>query len=91
MLFTSIIIGFLNIVEWLVSLFPSVPSFIDFNSPIFNQFTDILFDNLGLLDVFAPINLISVCIAGMISLVIVKYAIDIIMWILKKIPLASME
>lgn len=89
MMFNTIINGFFNIVEWILSLLPDIPAFIGSNT--FIDFTDIVFTNLGLIDIIVPIGLLTTCIFGMVGIALTKLVIDIILWIIKKIPLASIE
>lgn len=91
MVFTLIIKGFFVIVDWIIGLLPTLPAIINFSDNIFTTFNDLIFNNLGLLDLFVPLSVVRVLIAGMVGYMVAKIIFDIVMFIIRKIPLASME
>ena len=89
MIFDTVIDGFFVIVDFLINLIPQQSSYIDLSN--ISSFNDAIFDNLGLLDIIAPLQLIATLFGCIIALLIIKFTFSVVMFILKKIPFASMS
>ena len=90
MIFTLIIKGFFLLVDWIVSLFPYVSPHAIFTDNAWITFNDLIFDNLGLIDLIIPLSLLKALFIGMFGFMVGKLTIDAVMFIIRKIPLVSM-
>ena len=91
MLFDFIIQGFFNIFDYFINLFPAVNSGISWDSTAFATFTDVIFDNIGLIDIFIPLNMFFTMFGAIITIFLVKWTFDLVMFILRKVPVASLD
>lgn len=76
--FCNIVFGLLN---FLIGLFPSFPSFESLNvslAPVFYV--------ARLVNVFLPLGVVSSCLLIVLFVYNVKFVWSILMWIIKKIP-----
>lgn len=90
-----IVEGLLNIVTtilyFVLDLLPSVP---DLPVAITNAITtvlDLIFDNVGLLGVFVPLNIIKVIIPLWIVVDNFDKIYSIVFWVIKKIPMLNIN
>lgn len=67
---------------------PNVPSSI-VNG--INGFLDIIFDNVGLLGIFVPIDTIKVVVPIAIVITNFDHIYKLVLWIIKKIPMLGMS
>lgn len=91
MIWNGIINGFFDIITGIVNLLPTRQPIIDFTSEVFTSFNDILFDNLGLIDLFVPIGQVAIAMGAMALMMAIKLQYSIGLWLLRKIPFASIS
>ena len=70
-------------IEAVLKLLPPLPVFPETLNYSINRFLDLVFDNLSLLDIFLPINLIKVCALTMVGLLTFCYLYSAIKHIFK--------
>lgn len=81
---------FINIVGGLVNLIftilPNLPDLPQSAYTSINSFLDLVFNYVGLLDVFVPLQHIKILVPLIIVVVNFEHIYNLVMWVLKKIP-----
>ena len=91
MLFDFIIQGFFNIIFYFIDLLPAINSGINWDSTVFSTFIDVIFDNIGLIDIFIPLNMFFTMFGAVITILLAKWTFDLVMFVLRKVPVASLD
>ena len=91
MIFNIFINGFFVLVNKLLDVLPSVNSGIDWGNNPLATFNDVMFDNLGLIDIIAPMSLVFSMFKILIILMLGKWVFDMVMFVIKKIPIANIK
>lgn len=77
----SVINVCINVLEWLISLFPTITFFQDFSSAI-NSLSKVLYESSAII----PFSDLFICIGLISSFYIVLFGIKCINWIIHRIP-----
>lgn len=78
-------------VEGFLTYIPALPTIPDsIRTGVFN-FIDLIFDNVGLLGVFVPINTLKTIIQLVLVIEVVEIAYFVVIWVLKKIPFINIS
>lgn len=90
-----IVSSILDLLKFLITtifgILPNIPAMpTDLTNGI-NTFLDIIFDNVGLLGLFVPINVMKIAIPIAIVIINFDHIYKLTLWILKKIPMLGMN
>jgi hypothetical protein len=55
------------------------------------DYVDIIFYNMGLIDLIIPINILKFMLGAMVHLLLIKFTYSIVMWVIHKIPFANIR
>lgn len=90
-----IIEGILNIVTGLLyfvlDLLPNIPNLPQELTGAITTVLDLIFDNVGLLDLFLPLNIVKIIIPLWLVVDNFDKIYSIAFWIIKKIPMLGIE
>lgn len=68
------------------SLLPDLPNLPDAVISGVNAFLDIIFDNVGILGLFIPINTVKIVVPLVIAIANFDRIYKLVMWIIRKVP-----
>lgn len=91
MIIETIVTSLVDLICTVFSVVPSIPNIPNEVALFIGRFLDLIFGNLGLLNFFLPIDTIKVAVPLAIIIINFDHIIDFVMWILKKIPMLSVE
>lgn len=86
MVFKLILEPFFGFVQTILLLIPELPGMPTDLLNGCNNFLDLIFSNIGLLNIFIPINLIKVVIPLVLVIVNFDHIYKFLMWCVRKIP-----
>lgn len=87
-LLLATITGLINVIFGILPDIPPIPVEL---SNVVNNFFDLLFDNAGLVSFFVPINVVKVALPIAIVIIEFEHIYSLILWVIKKIPMLSLE
>lgn len=91
MIIESLVNLFLKIITFLLDKLPTIPQIPVEVSNAINGFVDFVFDNVGLLGVFVPLNLMKIIIPAWLIVEAVVMIYSVTMWVIKKIPFVDIH
>lgn len=90
-----IVSSILDLLKFLITtifgILPNIPSMPETLTNGINTFLDIIFDNVGLLGLFVPIDVMKIAIPIAIIIINFDHIYKLTLWILKKIPMLGMN
>ncbi len=86
MIFLILIQGLVNLQIFVFSLLPDLPNLPDSVISGVNSFLDIIFDNVGILGLFIPINTVKIVVPLVIAIANFDRIYKLVMWVIRKIP-----
>lgn len=86
--FISTVGGLVNLIFGILPNLPDLPS--QAYSSI-NSFLDLIFNTMGLIDVVIPLQHIKILVPLIIIVVNFEHIYNLIMWVLKKIPILDIS
>ena len=91
MIIESLVNLFLKIITFLLDKLPTIPQIpTDVSNTIYG-FVDFVFENVGLLGVFVPLNLMKIIIPVWLIVEAVVTIYSITMWVIRKIPIINVS
>lgn len=91
MILTAILQGLSGLLISILALLPNLPQLPDSILNGMNNFIDIIFQNVGLLNLFIPISTIKVAVGLVLIIVNFDKIYKLVMWVLKKIPIFGVK
>lgn len=91
MIISSILDLLKFVITTVFGILPSIPPMPESLTNGINTFLNIIFDNVGLLGLFVPINVMKIAIPIAIVIINFDHIYKITLWILKKIPMLGMN
>lgn len=91
MIITIIIESFMTLIRTIINSLPTINIDFGVSNDIWNTYWSSIFDNLGLIDIIMPLNTAKMLLGLILALLIVKWTYGVIMFIVKKIPFASIR
>lgn len=86
---------FINTVGGLVnlvfSILPNLPDLPDTAYNSINSFFDLIFNYMGLIDIFVPLQHIRILVPLVLIVVNFEHIYNLVMWVLKKIPMLNIN
>lgn len=90
-----IVSAILDLLKFLITsifgVLPSIPQMPSAISDGINSFLNIVFDNVGLLGLFVPINIMKIAIPIAIIIINFDHIYKTVLWIVKKIPMFNVH
>lgn len=84
----SVVTGLLHFVLHIIPTIPDLPS--EITGPI-TTVLDLIFNNVGLLDLFMPLNIVKIIIPLWLIVDNFDKIYSILFWVIKKIPMLGIE
>lgn len=91
MIFEKLILLLTNSIILIFGIIPDLPGFPSNLSNSINNFLDLFFSNLGLLNFFIPLSTIKIAIPLIIVIVNFDRIYHFVRWVIRKIPFANID
>lgn len=91
MIISLLLVSITGLINMIFGILPDIPPIPTELSNVVNQFFDLLFDNAGLVSFFLPMNVVKVALPIAIVIIEFEHVYSLILWVIKKIPMLSLE
>lgn len=91
MIISTLIASVVGLINLVFSILPNIPAVPAELSNLVSNFFDLIFDNAGLVGFFLPINVVKIALPIAIIIIEFEHVYSLLLWVVKKIPMLSLE
>jgi len=91
MILDAIIDAVILLIKLIFDLLPNIPAMSATITTYISQFTDLIFQGIGLIDILIDLNILKIVVIGMLAVNSYQYVYKITMFVLKKIPMLNIH
>ena len=91
MIISTLLASITGLINLIFGILPDIPPIPAELASLVDDFFDLIFDNAGLVGFFVPINVVKVALPIAIVIIEFEHIYSLILWVIKKIPMLSLE